>query len=245
MDPISFFTVDANLHKELSKTFAISLSSQNVSNTDWQFTRINRQLTLQGVLDHQGFSLSFQLESPQMAYRLVHGGGRKEPLLKALGLKPNETATVVDATAGMGRESVLISHFGYRVIAIERQPIIHALLADALRRFDQTTDSAGKIELIYGDSIDVIEELKDTADVVYMDPMFPERDKSAAVKKEMRIFKKLAGADLDDAELLNIALAKSQKRVVVKRPIKADFIGNISPSHQITSKKHRFDVYMV
>ena len=77
--------------------------------------------------------------------------------------------------------------------------------------------------------------------------MFPHKKKSALVKKEMRAFQQLLGADMDSARLLEVALNYAGKRVVVKRPSYAEPIQLASgrkPNTAIESKKHRFDVYI-
>jgi len=81
-------------------------------------------------------------------------------------------------------------------------------------------------------------------DVIYLDPMYPHREKSAAVKKEMRVFQSLVGEDLDADNLLEPALALAKYRVVVKRPSYAPPLNNKKPSTSIKMKKNRFDVYV-
>ncbi len=79
--------------------------------------------------------------------------------------------------------------------------------------------------------------------VIYLDPMFPHRDKSALVKKEMRVFRPLVGDDLDAPALLEAALALATHRVVVKRPRKAPIIDGPKPSHGLEGKSSRYDIY--
>jgi len=81
-------------------------------------------------------------------------------------------------------------------------------------------------------------------DVVYLDPMFPPRDKSALVKKEMRAFHDVVGSDDDADALLAPALKLAQKRVVVKRPGYAGFLAGVAPTMAVTGKNNRFDVYI-
>ncbi|WP_144392433.1 class I SAM-dependent methyltransferase [Pleionea sediminis] len=222
----------------------VSLSDEN-----WFLVKKDDCLSLNGLLLNDFFSLSFNFLSGNLKYRTQHGGGRKEPLAKAIGLKNNATPTVIDATAGMGREAFLLASMGCQVTAYERNPIIYFLLKDAVRRLENNGDFQIKkvsLQVKHCNSIDTLGNLTVPLkpDVVYLDPMFPERTKSAAVKKEMRIFKQLAGNDEDDAQLLKASLGAALKRVVVKRPGQAPFINNMKPDHQILSKKHRFDVYV-
>ena len=86
--------------------------------------------------------------------------------------------------------------------------------------------------------------LDEQIDVVYLDPMFPHRKKSALVKKEMRVFQQLLGSDDDADSLLAPARELAGKRVVVKRPAYAEPLADVPPAMAITSKKHRFDVYI-
>ena len=81
-------------------------------------------------------------------------------------------------------------------------------------------------------------------DVVYLDPMFPERRKSAQVKKELQMLQMLATCEPSPEHLLTAALATAAKRVVVKRPRRAPCFTTRSPSHSLSGKTIRFDVYI-
>ncbi len=242
---LRLFTTQPDVAKKFQDRLAIKLCDRESDHAYWALNYINNQLTLCGLIDNTPFKLAFDLLSGQMNFRKLHGGGRKEPLAKAVGVKGEIIPSVIDATAGMGREAYLLAYLGCQVTALERQPITFLLLQDAIARA-KLESLTGSLQLIHIDSIEYLSSLaaEQFPDVVYLDPMFPARDKSAAVKKEMRIFKKLAGEDLDDSELLKTALNAAKKRVVVKRPNYAPFVGDLKPSHQIESKKHRFDVYM-
>jgi 16S rRNA (guanine1516-N2)-methyltransferase len=87
-------------------------------------------------------------------------------------------------------------------------------------------------------------------DVVYLDPMYPHRTKSALVKKEMRLLRALVGDDEDTGELLQAALGCAIKRVVVKRPKGAPPVmptqtNSLRPSAAVESKNTRYDIYPV
>ena len=129
---------------------------------------------------------------------------------------------------------------------MERMPIVAALLDDGLMRAQLNEgihDIASNMKLLHGSSISDM-TLADAVDVVYLDPMYPHREKSAAVKKEMRIFQSLVGEDLDADDLLSPALALAKYRVVVKRPSYAEPLNNVKPTTSIKMKKNRFDVYV-
>ena len=187
---------------------------------------------------------------PTMEYRLKHGGGRTQALARAIGLKKGWQPSVIDATAGLGRDGFIMAHLGCHVHMLERSPILAVMLEDGLERAKQaaqTAEAASRIQFTRTDSKKFLLKLKQQVwpDVVYLDPMFPERAKSSLVKKEMRILREIAGDDMDAAELLNIALHCTRKRVVVKRPRLAPILGDAVPSHAITGKTSRFDVYLM
>jgi len=183
------------------------------------------------------------------AHRRKFGGGRGQPLAKAIGLKSGATPTVIDATAGYGRDAFVIANLGCEIRLIERQPILWALLHNAIniaQTDDEIADVAKRMSLINQSSIDYLQTLDKAnwPDVIYMDPMYPSRDKSALVKKEMQLLHQIVGPDTDSNELLAISLQRAKKRVVVKRPKGASFVASTAPSVSIESKNTRYDVYV-
>lgn len=186
--------------------------------------------------------------SGAVAHRRNFGGGRGQAIAKACGLKPGETPSVIDATAGLGRDAMVLASLGCRVSLIERCPAVAALLEDGHQRacLDPNIGSwvEKRVSLYQGDAPSVLPTLE-PHDVVYLDPMYPHRQKSAQIKKEMRVFQSVVGSDPDANKLLEAALAVAKKRVVVKRPDYAEPLAEIQPHHQIKTKKNRFDVYMI
>ncbi|MBF3116629.1 class I SAM-dependent methyltransferase, partial [Pseudomonas aeruginosa] len=103
---------------------------------------------------------------------------------------------------------------------------------------------AARMRLLGGNSADLMRAWDGEApQVIYLDPMFPHRDKSALVKKEMRLFRPLVGDDLDAPALLQAALALASHRVVVKRPRKAPIIEGPKPGYSLEGKSSRYDIY--
>ncbi|MCY7296246.1 class I SAM-dependent methyltransferase [Alteromonas sp. a30] len=186
--------------------------------------------------------------SDALSYRRKHGGGKQEFVAKAVGVKGDAQLSVLDATGGLGRDAFILASLGCSVTLMERSSVVAALLADGLERAT-LSDTVGswlpeRIQLIHGESQDLMQHWEGEApDVVYLDPMFPHRKKSAQVKKEMRLFQSLLGGDLDADELLVPALELAKKRVVVKRPGSAEVLAGRKPDTTVNSKKHRFDIY--
>ena len=190
--------------------------------------------------------LTIDFSSGAIAHRLRFGGGRGQALPRAVGMKGGNTPDIVDATAGLGRDAFLLASLGARVTLIERSPEMHALLADALARAADS-DVGGiiaRMTLLYGDAKDLLADL--SPEVVMVDPMHPTRSKSALVKKEMRQIREIVGVDRDAPALMQVALASARNRVVLKWPQKAELMAGLpKPSHQITGKSTRYDVFMV
>jgi 16S rRNA (guanine1516-N2)-methyltransferase len=196
--------------------------------------------------------ISVDFVSGAVAHRRKFGGGRGQSIAKAVGLKQGVTPTVVDGTAGLGRDAFVLASLGCKVIMVERHPVVAALLEDGLRRAYEDAEIGewmrDLMSLFHGSSISALAGAAQASgteiDVVYLDPMYPHREKSALVKKEMRVFQTLVGADLDADGLLAPAMALATKRVVVKRPDYAGDLDGVKPSMVIATKKNRFDVYV-
>ncbi|AEA96307.1 16S rRNA methyltransferase [Alteromonas mediterranea] len=206
----------------------------------------NGVLGLADASEKKVLPVEVDFASPASLYRKQHGGGRKEPIVKAIGLKGNEGWHVVDATPGLGRDAFVLVSVGCKVTMIERSPIVAALLEDGIRRLALSfPELAAKMSLQHGNSAEVMQYFTgENVNAIYLDPMFPHKKKSALVKKEMRLFQQLLGHDPDADALLPPALKLATHRVVVKRPNSADVLAGEKPSMAIESKKHRFDVYL-
>ena len=199
-------------------------------------------------------SLIIDFETPALNYRRLKGGGFGQSVARACGLKANKNLNIIDATAGLGEDGFLLASLGANVFLIERHPVV----ANALERaIDKSLDSADlalreialRMKVYPGSAFDWIPKLADffnknnlIMDVIYLDPMFPVRKKTALVKQEMRVLKTLVGEDLDADELLALA-RKFAKKVVVKRPKNAPYLGGVMTKDQIVGARNRFDLY--
>ena len=133
-------------------------------------------------------------------YRRTKGGG--ELIVKAMGGSKQHRPTVLDVTAGLGRDSFVLASWGFPVHMLERSPVVAALLRDGLHRalvsghFD-ISDIVARMQLWQGESLTYLQSIditqEQSPDIIYMDPMFPPSKKSALVKKEMRAFHYIVG----------------------------------------------------
>jgi 16S rRNA (guanine1516-N2)-methyltransferase len=164
---------------------------------------------------------------------------RRQPLARAIG----KAQFVVDATAGLAQDALRLALLGFRVTAIERSPVVAALVADGLQRLGATHSLHDRLRLLPGDARELLPTLVPRPEVVYLDPMFPDkRRRSAAVRKELRWLRDLVGDDADALELFEAARRAASYRVVVKRPDHAPPLVPM-PAASIAGKLVRYDIY--
>ena len=169
----------------------------------------------------------------------------RELLVKAARVRGVDAPVVVDATAGLGEDSLLLAAAGFKVTMFEKDPVIAALLRDSLERalaVPELEPVVGRMELVEGDSVAGLRALGFAPDVVFLDPMFPGRTKSAAVKKKFQLLHQLERPCEDERELLDAALAAGPRKVVIKRPPKGPLLAGARPSYQLSGKAVRYDV---
>lgn len=215
----------------------------------YQLAQTATRLELQDTLDPKVGAVYVDFMEGKARHRLLFGGGKGQDLAKAIGLNKHPHLQVVDATAGLGREAFVLASLGCQVTLLERSPIMYALLADGLTRATNSDDPRLQaiISRMYLHNTDALNWLQNPhfiPDVVYLDPMFPERQKSALVQKEMRCLHEVVGEDLDSADLLNLARQVAKLRVTVKRPRLAPELADLKPAFVISGKAVRYDVYL-
>jgi 16S rRNA (guanine1516-N2)-methyltransferase len=170
-----------------------------------------------------------------------HAAGRKQGLVAAC--KPAKGITILDTTAGWGKDAAILASFGATVLMLERQPVMALMLADALQRQAMTMSNALDLSVRAVDALTYLTSLTpaDYPDVIYIDPMHPKRQKSALVKKELQLLQRLIGVDSDAKDLLILARQRTRQKVVVKWPQ-----GNsplLPPCASIRGRTVRFDIY--
>lgn len=181
-------------------------------------------------------------------YRLCNERTIKQPLARAVGIKPGYRPRVLDATGGLGGDALVLAGLGCQVTMCERSPILSVLLEDALSRASQSSSpaasAAGRIRLLPVDARHHLAEFPQAYASVYLDPMYPSKEQSALNRQTMRTIRMLVGDDQDGGQLLALARKYATERVAVKRPRSAPHLGDAAPAHSIMMKNSRFDVYL-
>lgn len=183
----------------------------------------------------------------KMCKRLKTNNLRNELLVKAAKIKEkNKNLNAIDATAGLGEDSFLLAAAGFNVKLYEKNPIIAALLIDALDRAKNMPDLAkiiNKMEVIEEDSINALKNINEKVDVILLDPMFPERTKSGLVKKKFQILHKIETPCNNEVDLINAAFDANPHKIIIKRPLKGEYLAGMKPSYSIKGKAIRYDVW--
>ena len=239
---------------EADQAFALADKLQlplvNVNNTAHDFLLLftESRLELQVQKDDSLAPIFVDFSAGRIAHRLKQGHARDELIAKAVGIKRSENLSVLDVTAGLGRDAFVLACLNAKVTLCERSPIIAALLRNGLDRASQLPEFANvKLKLMVKDAHDYLENLSPTEypDVVYCDPMYPVRAKSALPKKEMRILRQIVGEDLDAKSLIQTALSHAKRRVVLKRPRKSVALIDRKPDIVYEGQSSRFDVWLI
>ena len=192
-----------------------------------------------------GFGLSYQGDFENMLHRVTNGRLQHEMLAKAV-KTDQENLKAIDATAGMGEDSLLLAACGYQVTLYEQNPVIAILLKDALRRAKKNTvlkDIVSRMQLVEGDSIEHLTKRLDPVNVIYLDPMFPGRQKSGLINKKLQLIQKLEPPCSKETALFDAAMAAQPSKIIVKRPLKSPYLDERVPSYSLKGKAIRYDCY--
>ena len=217
--------------------------------------KINERLKTEGsnlelLYDEEGLLLKgndmeLRGDFSYMQKRLKQSNLECEMLVRAVRIKGHEgPLNVIDATAGMGEDSLLLAAAGFNVIMYEYDTVIAALLEDTLKRAEFQTELSEivkRMTLIAGDSIEAMKLLKESPDVILLDPMFPKRQKSGLIKKKFQLLQQLEKPCDNESELLNAAIMAKPKKIVIKRPLKGPYLAGRKPDYSYNGKAIRYD----
>ena len=231
---------DETWANELAETAQLSLCHVGTEPE----SKLHLVLSDQGLFLSDG-NLSYGGDFTALLPRVKENKLGGELLVKAA--KPKSFADaprLFDATAGLGEDSFLLAAAGFQVTLCEQNPVIYALLADALKRGrenERLLPILSRMTLLFGDSIPRLQEANEEYDVVYLDPMFPARQKSGLVKKKFQLLQQLEAPDGNGDELFATALSAKPKKIIVKRPKNAPPLGGTPPSYAISGDTIRYD----
>ncbi|MFZ3231282.1 MAG: class I SAM-dependent methyltransferase [Pseudobdellovibrio sp.] len=194
------------------------------------------------LTDHEGRKFSIDFIHDRQNYYKKKGSNKTEIIGKAMG-SGRLGHSILDLSAGLGVDSIFLNQLGFNVTALERNPLLYLALNTAQQKLSEKQKE--NIQFYFASANQFLVETKKTFDVIYFDPMFPEKKKSALPKQEMVLFRNLVGSDDDAADVIETVFkTKKAKRLVIKRPIKASLLFE-KPQNQILGKLIRFDVYGV
>ncbi len=250
---IAVFAADYSLSenaKALAERLNLPLALSDQESFDYLLVLTPDYLALQKTNDPSS-PLYIDFLHGKINYRAKRASIKNETLARAMGLKGKIHPRIIDATGGLAADSFMLASLGFEVTLVERSPIIYVLLEDGMRRAKEdphTASIVSRIKLVHADALLWLQELakEDRPDIIYLDPMFPQRKKSALPQKKMLILHDVVGEDADASRLLNTALACAIKRVVVKRPRLAEILAlSPVPSFALLGSSSRFDVYLL
>lgn len=190
-----------------------------------------------------GYGLRYQGDFEQMLHR-VSDGRLQHEMLVHVAKTADARPTAVDATAGMGEDSFLLAACGYEVTMFEQNPVIAALLKDALRRAKKhpaLKEIAGRMQLVEGNSIELLPRRMEQPDLIYLDPMFPARQKTGLINKKLQLIQKLEHPCVEEEALLEMALGVNPRKIIIKRPLKGANLAGREPSYSVKGKAIRYD----
>ena len=223
--------------RQLVERTGLVCERETESGGQWQLDVSDGALALVELADRRLRPLSVDFVKARRQHRSLPIA-RRGPMVRALG---RSTRQVVDATAGWGGDLYLMWLMGYAVEAVERSPVMAALLLDGLARLEAYDPEAESPRLQVGDAAELLAGRE--VECVYLDPMFPPRRKASALAgRPLRVLRTLVGDDEDRPRLFEAAWRAAVKRVVVKRPNYARPLRE--PDESFSGKLMSYDVYL-
>ncbi len=180
--------------KEMVSLFA--LNERGISKNDLLALEVEQgRWQIRSLKDKSFGAVYVDFATGKVAHRRIFGSPRNETITKAVGFKKDLIPNILDLTAGLGQDAFVLASVGCRVHMIERCHVIAALLFDGLKRAEKHYEIGQwvrkRLSLSFEDSLNGLKELPFEPDVVYIDAMFPEKKKSALVRKEVQLLQKI------------------------------------------------------
>ncbi len=184
------------------------------------------------------------MKTKAIHYRLT-STTKKDPLIRATGLHKQKNLNILDCTGGLGHDTLVMAYFSANVTVLEQSLATYLELQETVEQTIDVLDSTPlQITCIHDEAMRWINKhTLERFDVVYCDPMFPKKKKSA---KSKQIMQKLALAaknnEEDNQQLIKSLIQLKPTRLVLKRPLRAPC--DYKPHHVIQGKSHRFDIFI-
>lgn len=208
----------------------LNLTVEWINNQYWLHSDIEKERPVRIDVDQE-----LERHTDYFKKNSVH----KEVFARAIGIKGGHRPKVLDLTAGLLGDTLLMLSFGCEVTCIERHPVIGLLVESALAVGEHPALSRLKFKLAdAGNYLSTV----DIPEVIFFDPMFEDASTKTSPKKEMRIFRSFVGQDLDAEKVFQKARTLNPKRLVVKRPRQSIEMGG-TPDVRYEGKATRYDVY--
>lgn len=240
-----------NQAERWANQLSIPLSCASKENEVLPSDELHLWVDEQGLALAQG-NLELRGDFTRMIPRLRPSNLNREFLVKAGRIKNMTSPVALDATAGLGEDPLLLAAAGFRVHLFEYNPVIAALLQDSMERgmeIPELQESISRMTLHIADSIQALrspeEAIGEVPDLVLLDPMFPERQKSALVKKKFQLLQQLESPCMEEEELLHAALESGTGKILIKRPLKGPYLAGRKPSYSIAGKAIRYDCIVI
>ncbi len=238
------------LHTMFSNQALMIASDSKIENACNLYFKLSQQSAPQLILETaNGQQISVDFTSGKYAHRLRFGGGRQQTLSKACGLHKQNNLSILDATAGLGQDAFVLASLNSNgsVLLCEQHPAVFTLLDYAIKQGASPSETGSicrRMSATNQNSIQLMQQKTENFDVIYLDPMYPERKKKAKVKKGMQLLQQLIGHQQNEPLLLSAAIRACKQRVVVKRPLHAEYYANKKADFSHKSKNTRFDIYL-
>lgn len=239
MDPLSLFRFKKNHESEKKSSAWVAFLEKHHFDFQ-QIQKIDFTEAHPKIYDLHGNKFCINFLEDRQNYHKKKLSMKKELLGRAMG-GGRYGLKILDLSAGLAIDAVFLAQLGFEVTAVERNPLIYLALQEAASHLAEQFS----IQFVFGRAQDFLQQSTQSFEVIYFDPMFPEKTKSALPRQEMVFFRSLVGADLDADDVLKLAINQNGvQRVAVKRPIKAPTLYK-KPESQIEGKLVRFDIYGV
>ena len=187
--------------------------------------------------------LKINIQKGALGWRLARAQ-HETHLKKAIG-KTDRPLRILDATAGLLGDSMIMLALGHSVTAYEQSKILYTMLNNELNQLSETDSNLLNFKLIDANVCETNFNEK-SFDVIYFDPMYPEDKASSARRSDLKKINsilEIEGLASDPESTFTYLRNIPSTKLIVKRPLKADaFEGSIN--YQITGKSVRFDIYL-